>query len=254
MTREGVPPGNHLPASSRGELRDRPMTPRVLIVYASKKGSTREVAQAIADRLEVDGLRTVVQPASDPVDLGAFDAVVVGGALYMGRWHRDARRFLHRHRRVLGTMPVAVYAMGPTTMADHAVKLTRATRARARVGARGLAGRGRRLRRRRRPRATALPVQPDAAERRPRLGRDLGVGRRARGARPAPRHLRLGGRRAGASARVPGSPAESGVHPNRVKRLHPHPRNDRAPFTHRFFSGGHPAACPIRLEEERRGH
>ena len=97
------------------------MTPRVLIVYASKKGSTREVAQAIADRLEVDGLRTVVQPASDPVDLGAFDAVVVGGALYMGRWHRDARRFLHRHRRVLGTMPVAVYAMGPTTMADHAV-------------------------------------------------------------------------------------------------------------------------------------
>ena len=39
----------------------------------------------------------------------------------MGRWHRDARRFLHRHRRVLGTMPVAVYAMGPTTMADHAV-------------------------------------------------------------------------------------------------------------------------------------
>ena len=121
MTREDVPPGNHLPASSRDELRDRPMTPRVLIVYASKKGSTREVAQAIADRLEVDGLRTVVQPASDRVDLGAFDAVVIGGALYMGRWHRDARRFLHRHRRVLGTMPVAVYAMGPTTMADHAV-------------------------------------------------------------------------------------------------------------------------------------
>ena len=97
------------------------MIPRVLIVYASKKGSTREVAQAIADRLEVDGLRTVVQPASDRVDLGTFDAVVIGGALYMGRWHRDARRFLHRHRRVLATMPVAVYAMGPTTMDEHAV-------------------------------------------------------------------------------------------------------------------------------------
>ena len=97
------------------------MIPRVLIVYASKKGSTREVAQAIADRLEVDGLRTVVQPAFDRVDLSAFDAVVIGGALYMGRWHRDARRFLHRHRQVLATMPVAVYGMGPTTMDEHAV-------------------------------------------------------------------------------------------------------------------------------------
>ena len=97
------------------------MIPRVLIVYASKKGSTREVAQAIADRLEVDGLRTVVQPAFDRVDLSAFDAVVIGGALYMGRWHRDARRFLHRHQNVLATMPVAVYAMGPATMDEHAV-------------------------------------------------------------------------------------------------------------------------------------
>ena len=97
------------------------MTPRVLIVYASKKGSTRDVAQAIADRLEVDGLRTVVQPASDRADLGAFDAVVIGGALYMGRWHRDARRFLHRHHRVLATMLVAVYAMGPTTIDEHSV-------------------------------------------------------------------------------------------------------------------------------------
>ena len=94
---------------------------RVLIVYASRKGSTREVAEAIADRLEADGLRTVVQPASDRVDVSAFDAVVVGGALYMGRWHRDARRFLHRHRQVLGTVPVAVFAMGPGTMDDHAV-------------------------------------------------------------------------------------------------------------------------------------
>jgi len=97
------------------------MIPRVLIAYASKKGSTREVAQAVADRLEADGLRTVVQPASDRVDLLNFDAVVIGGALYMGRWHRDARQFLHRHRRVLATARVAVYAMGPTTMDDQSV-------------------------------------------------------------------------------------------------------------------------------------
>jgi menaquinone-dependent protoporphyrinogen oxidase len=119
MGREDATSGNPLPASSRDDRWEPPMTPRVLIVYASRKGSTREVAEAIADRLEVDGLRTVVQPASDRADVGRFDAVVIGGALYMGRWHRDARRFLHRHRGVLGTIPVAVFAMGPTTMDDH---------------------------------------------------------------------------------------------------------------------------------------
>jgi menaquinone-dependent protoporphyrinogen oxidase len=97
------------------------MTPRVLVAYATRKGSTREVAEAIAARLETDGLRAVVQPAGQDVDLRTFDAVVLGGALYTGRWHRDARRFLRRHRRVLATMPVAVYAMGPATGDDLAM-------------------------------------------------------------------------------------------------------------------------------------
>ena len=97
------------------------MTPRALVVYASRKGSTREVADAIAARLQADGLRTVVQPAADAVDLRTFDAVVLGGALYTGRWHRDARRFLRHHRRILATMPLAVFAMGPATTDEHSV-------------------------------------------------------------------------------------------------------------------------------------
>ena len=109
------------------------MTPRVLVVYASKKGSTREVAETIAAQLERHGLRTVVQPAGDPVDLRTFDAVVLGGALYMGRWHRDARRFLRRHRHILRSLPIAVFAMGPGTtdersMASSLGQLERALR------------------------------------------------------------------------------------------------------------------------------
>jgi len=97
------------------------MTPRVLVAYATKKGSTREVAEAIAARLEQDGLRTVVQPARDRIDLRAFDGVVLGGALYTGRWHRDARRFLRRHRRILRTLPVAIFGMGPSTADEQAM-------------------------------------------------------------------------------------------------------------------------------------
>jgi menaquinone-dependent protoporphyrinogen oxidase len=109
----------------------RTMTPRVLVVHASRKGSTREVADAIAARLETNGLRTVVQDARDPVDLRTFDAVVLGGALYTGRWHRDARRFLRRHERVLATMPLAVFAMGPAATDDHSMTVSLAQLERA---------------------------------------------------------------------------------------------------------------------------
>jgi menaquinone-dependent protoporphyrinogen oxidase len=89
------------------------MAPRVLVAFASKHGSTREVAEAVAAHLEARGLRTVVRPACARVDPGTFDAVVLGGALYTGRLHRDARRFLRRNRRALRALPVAVFAMGP---------------------------------------------------------------------------------------------------------------------------------------------
>jgi menaquinone-dependent protoporphyrinogen oxidase len=107
------------------------MTPRVLVVHASRKGSTREVAEAIAARLQTAGLRTVVQGARDRVDLRTFDAVVVGGALYTGRWHRDARRFLRRHRRILGTMPLGVFAMGPAATDGHSMAVSLAQLERA---------------------------------------------------------------------------------------------------------------------------
>jgi len=52
-----------------------------------------------------------------PVDcvesLDDYAAVVLGAPLYMGRWHRDARVFLRRHREALAKRPLAVFALGP---------------------------------------------------------------------------------------------------------------------------------------------
>jgi menaquinone-dependent protoporphyrinogen oxidase len=85
----------------------------VLVVYATKYGSTQEVAEAVADSLRKHGLDVDVRPAADAGSVDEYSAVVVGGALYYFRWMRDARKFLSRHRTALERMPVAAFGMGP---------------------------------------------------------------------------------------------------------------------------------------------
>jgi len=89
------------------------MAADVLIVYASKKGSTEQVARRIGEVLRAQGLTTAIEPAREVRDLSGFRAVLVGGSIYMGRWHHDASRFLRRFRRDLERLPFAVFALGP---------------------------------------------------------------------------------------------------------------------------------------------
>lgn len=94
---------------------------RILVTYATKKGSTKEVAEAVALRLEGAGFETTLLPAAEVDELDDVDSVVIGGALYMGRWHADARHFLKGFRKTLVNMPVAVFAMGPLTTSEEDV-------------------------------------------------------------------------------------------------------------------------------------
>lgn len=97
----------------------------VLVAYATKRGSTREVAEAIAETLGQQGVDVSVRPAGDVGELDTYDGVVVGGALYMGRWHADARRFLKRHRQALAELPLAIFGMGPLENEEHDVEGSR---------------------------------------------------------------------------------------------------------------------------------
>lgn len=87
---------------------------QVLVVHASRHGSTSEVAVRTAERLRVAGHDVVVRAARETKGtVEGYGLVVVGGALYSGRWHTDAHRFLKRHRDELARVPVAVFGMGP---------------------------------------------------------------------------------------------------------------------------------------------
>jgi menaquinone-dependent protoporphyrinogen oxidase len=89
------------------------MSTSVLVGYATRYGSTQGVAEAIAATLRECGLEVDLRPAREVRTLAGYSAVVLGAALYMFRWHKDARRFLSRHRKALTERPVAVFALGP---------------------------------------------------------------------------------------------------------------------------------------------
>jgi menaquinone-dependent protoporphyrinogen oxidase len=89
------------------------MSGSVLVAYATRYGSTREVADAVAATLREGGLEVNIQPARQVRTLAGYSAVVLGAPLFMFRWHRDALRFLSRHRQALTERPAAVFALGP---------------------------------------------------------------------------------------------------------------------------------------------
>ena len=103
------------------------MSKPILVAYATKRESTHEVAEALAARMRARGAEVDVRTAAEVGTLKPYGAVVLGGALYAGRWHPDARRFLAHHREELEHMhmPVAVFAMGPLELKPADVESAR---------------------------------------------------------------------------------------------------------------------------------
>jgi menaquinone-dependent protoporphyrinogen oxidase len=85
----------------------------VLVTFASKHGSTAEIAEAIAEVLRESGLEAHCVEAREVESLDRFDAVVLGSAVYMRRWRREARKFLKRFGPELERRPFWVFSSGP---------------------------------------------------------------------------------------------------------------------------------------------
>ncbi|HEX9356543.1 MAG TPA: flavodoxin domain-containing protein [Streptosporangiaceae bacterium] len=63
----------------------------VLVAYATKHGSTRQVAEAVTEVMQERGAQVTLRPARAVRESAArFDLVVLGAPLNSGRWHRDA--------------------------------------------------------------------------------------------------------------------------------------------------------------------
>jgi menaquinone-dependent protoporphyrinogen oxidase len=89
------------------------MSASVLVAYATRYGSTQEVAEAVAATLREQGVTVEMTPAREVRDLDGYSAVVLGAPLYMFHWHKDALHFIERQRAALSALPTAIFALGP---------------------------------------------------------------------------------------------------------------------------------------------
>ncbi len=85
----------------------------VLVAFATRYGSTQEVAEAVAKSLRGASLDVDVKPLREVKTLEGYGGVVVGAPLQMFLWHKDALVFLSRQQTALTDLPVAVFALGP---------------------------------------------------------------------------------------------------------------------------------------------
>jgi menaquinone-dependent protoporphyrinogen oxidase len=103
------------------------MDKKILVAYATKYGATAEIAQRIGQVLKETGFLVDVRPVESVRDLTAYSAVVLGSAVYIGRWRKEAFKFLQTNETVLAEKPVWLFSSGPTGEGDP-VELTRGWR------------------------------------------------------------------------------------------------------------------------------
>jgi menaquinone-dependent protoporphyrinogen oxidase len=84
-----------------------------LVTYASRHGSTRGIAERIAERLRGHGLDADVRPDAEVRDASRYDAFVVGGAAYMFHWLKEASAFVEHNRALLAERPTWLFSSGP---------------------------------------------------------------------------------------------------------------------------------------------
>lgn len=103
----------------------------VLVGYATEHGSTRGVAERIAERLRHHGISADLQRMTDGVDVAGYDGAVLGSAIHGGNWLPDGRRFVDRNAAVLHERPVWLFSV--STLGDEESMFPRrvATRLRA---------------------------------------------------------------------------------------------------------------------------
>lgn len=87
------------------------MSNKVLVTYATRAGSTAEVAEAIGKTLAARGMAVDVLPIKKVTDLSGYQSVVIGGAVRFGQWLPEAVKFVEQNSDALSKKSTAFFAV-----------------------------------------------------------------------------------------------------------------------------------------------
>jgi menaquinone-dependent protoporphyrinogen oxidase len=89
------------------------MEHRVLVAYASRHGSTEDIAERLAATLRDEGIEATALAVDEIHDADGYDGYVIGSAVYAMHWLGEAKSFIHHHRNILRRHPVWLFSSGP---------------------------------------------------------------------------------------------------------------------------------------------
>ncbi len=103
--------------------KDNLMNKRVLVTYATRAGSTVEVAAAIGETLAKRGFAVDVKPVKAKPSLEGYQAVVLGSAVRMGNWLPEMMDYV-KQQPALGALPTAFFTVHLMNTADDETSRT----------------------------------------------------------------------------------------------------------------------------------
>ncbi|MGN6798241.1 MAG: flavodoxin domain-containing protein [Gaiellaceae bacterium] len=86
---------------------------KILVAWSSRHGATRELADMLATTISEQGIAVDVRRMEDVDTVFPYDGLVLGSAVYMGRWTPEARAFVEEHAGGIVTRPTWLFSSGP---------------------------------------------------------------------------------------------------------------------------------------------
>ena len=87
------------------------MSQKVLITYATKLGSTTEVAHAIGKTISEKGIAVDILPIEEVAGISSYSIVIIGSAIRMGSWLPEALNFIEEHQDALNKVSTKIFCV-----------------------------------------------------------------------------------------------------------------------------------------------
>ncbi len=87
-------------------------TMKILVLYSSQTGTTQEIAKFMAQELVKAGHQADLMQVDKAKNLNAYDAMIIGAPVYIGKWKADAQTFVKDHANILKEIPHAYFMVG----------------------------------------------------------------------------------------------------------------------------------------------